>query len=114
MRVLVIGAGRTGSRVLRQLRKNPAITVITADPRPRLVAVEEGLIADVDIREVLTPLTLDHILETTRPDLVLLAISPGDMGLGQPAGVGILTEALHEEIAALAPVPVIDVARAPR
>jgi len=33
MVVLVIGAGRTGAQVLRQLKKNPAITIRTLDPR---------------------------------------------------------------------------------
>jgi saccharopine dehydrogenase-like NADP-dependent oxidoreductase len=114
MRVLVIGAGRTGARVIRQLQKNPQIEIITADPRPQLYAVEEGLIEAVDIAETLTPLTLEHVLEKSRPDLVLLAMPTEDMGLGKAAGMDILAEALREEIAALAEVPVIEVVRAQR
>jgi len=114
MRVLVIGAGPTGTNVIKQLKKNPTISVITADPRERLVAVEEGVIDQVDIRETLTPLTLDKILQESNPDLVLLAMQPEDMGLGKTAGIGILAEALHEEIAALANVPIIEVARTSR
>jgi saccharopine dehydrogenase-like NADP-dependent oxidoreductase len=114
MRILVIGAGRTGTAVLRQLKKNPALTVVTADPRPEVHAVAEGVIDAVDIVEVLTPLTLEAILEQARPDLVLLALSPEDMGLGRAAGIGMLADALRDEIAALARVPVIEVARAPR
>jgi len=114
MRVLVVGAGRTGAKVIRQLRKNPGITVITADPRPDLFAVNEGIIDQIDIREALTPLTLEHVLRRTRPDLVLLAIPTEDLGLGKAAGMDILSEALREEIASLAQVPVIVVSRAER
>jgi len=114
MRVLVIGAGRTGSRVIRQLRKNPRIEIVTADPRPELYAVEKGVIEAVDIRETLTPLTLEHVLEQSRPDLVLLAMPTEDMGLGKAPGMEILADALREELAALAKVPIIEVARASR
>lgn len=55
MRVLVIGAGRTGAKVLKQRKNNPAIEVVTADPRQELYAVEEGIIEKVDIREAITP-----------------------------------------------------------
>lgn len=114
MRVLVIGAGRTGARVIRQLQKNPQIEIITADPRQDLYAVEQGIIDAVDIRETLTPLTLEHVLEKSLPDLVLLAMPTEDMGLGKASGMDILAEALREEIAALAGVPVIEVVRARR
>lgn len=40
MRVLVIGAGMVGARVLTQLKKNPCIEVVTVDPRERPYAVE--------------------------------------------------------------------------
>ncbi len=53
-------------------------------------------------------------MQQARPDLVLLAMKPEDMGLGKVAGIDILAEALHEEIAALADVPVIEVARTAR
>jgi N-acetyl-gamma-glutamylphosphate reductase len=111
MRVLVIGAGRTGAKVIRQLRKNPEIEIIIADPRQELYAVEQGIIDKVDIREALTPLTLEHVLGRSHPDLVLLAMPAEDMGLGKAAGMDILAEALREELAALARVPVIEVAR---
>ncbi len=111
MRVLVIGAGRTGARVIRQLRKNPAITIITADPRPHLFAVEEGIIEKVDICEALTPLTLDHVIQEARPDLILIAMPPEDMGLGTASGIDMLAHAMQDEIAAIADVPVIAVKR---
>lgn len=114
MRVLVIGAGRTGAKVIAQLKKNPDIEIVTADPREHLFAVEEGVIDHVDIRESLTPLNLEEVLRKTRPGLVLLAMPPEDMGLGKTAGVDILAEALREEIAALADVPIIEVSRTAR
>ncbi len=53
-------------------------------------------------------------MQQARPDLVLLAMQPEDMGLGKVAGIDILAEALREEIAALANVPVVEVARIAR
>jgi hypothetical protein len=114
IRVLVIGAGRTGARVIEQLRKNPDIAIVTADPRKKLYAVEQGIIDAVDIREALTPLTLEHVLKKAQPDLVLLAMPTEDLGLGTPPGVDILAGALREELAALSRVPVIEVARTGR
>lgn len=114
MRVLVVGAGRVGAKVIKQLQKNAAVQVITADPRQNLFAVEEHIIEKVDIQEVITPLTIAQILEDARPDIVLITMQPEDMGLGKGAGVGMLAEALHEEIAALSNVPVIEVARTSR
>lgn len=113
LRVLVIGAGRTGARVIEQLRKNPAIEIVTADPRPELYAVEEGIIERVDIREALTPLTLETIIADARPDLILIAMPPEDMGLGAASGIDVLAQALQEEVAALSRVPVIVVDRRP-
>jgi hypothetical protein len=50
----------------------------------------------------------------TGRDLVLLAMPTEEMGLGKTPGVDILADALREEIAALADVPVIEVARGGR
>lgn len=111
MRVLVIGAGRVGAKVIKQLQKNPSIDVITADPRPEHFAVTEGVIDKVDIQDSITQLTLNRILDEARPDIVLITMQPEDMGLGKTPGVDVLAEALHEEMALLSPVPVIEVAR---
>lgn len=111
MHILVIGAGRTGSRVIQQLRKNPNISITTADARDDLHAVEEGLIDKVDIREAVTPLNLDDILDRYKPDLVLFAMPTEDMGLGKAAGVDILADALRDELVGVSKVPVIEVAR---
>lgn len=111
MRVLLVGAGVAGARVLRQLQKNPNLTILTVDPREKPYAVEEKLIDSVDYREVLTPLTLEFIVSQAKPDLVLIATETEDLGLGSPAGVEMLAEALRDEVAAVADVPVLEVAR---
>ena len=48
MRVLVVGAGRVGARVILQLKKNSSLTVLTVDPRKRPYAVEQDVIESVD------------------------------------------------------------------
>jgi len=111
MRVLVVGAGRIGARVLQQLEKNEALTVITLDPGAEPYAVQKGIIERVDIKEAFTPLTLEYVLEQARPDLVLITMTTEDMGLGRAPGLDILAGALKEEVARLAEVPVIEVAR---
>lgn len=111
MRILVIGAGRAGARVIRQLQKNPDLTVITADPREEPHAVQEGIIPKVDIREVFTPLTLDFIVKQAQPDMILLATATEDMALGQAPGIDVLADALREEMAAVSSIPLIVVAR---
>ncbi|MBS1253654.1 MAG: hypothetical protein MAG451_02707 [Anaerolineales bacterium] len=111
MRILVIGAGVAGAQVLRQLQKNPNLTVLTVDPGEEPYAVQQGIIDAVDIHEAVTPLTLEHVLEQAQPDLVLLTMATEDMGLGQAPGIDLLIGALREEIAAIAGAPVIEVAR---
>ena len=114
MIVLVIGAGHTGAEVLRQLKKNPQLKVLTLDPRKEPFAIQQGIIEAVDFTEALTPLTLEFILEQAKPDLVLLASATEDMGLGAAPGMDVLAQALRDELAAIAKVPVIEVARTAR
>lgn len=111
MRVLVVGAGRTGAHVIRQLHKNPDIEIVTADPRPDSYAVEQGLIKAVDIPEGFTPLTVDFVLEKAQPDLILLALATEDLGLGSAPGIEVLAEALRKEVASGSDIPMIEVAR---
>lgn len=111
MRILVVGAGRVGARVLRQLQKNPALIVLVADARDAPQAVRDGIIDQVDFQEILTPLTLRYLLDQAKPDLVLLTTASEDLALGASPGVDILTESLRKEVAAMSPVPVIQVAR---
>lgn len=111
MTILVVGVGKTGAEVLRQLLKNPSLRILTLDPRDEPYAIQEGILESVDFKEPLTPLTIDTIVREARPDLVLLTTSPQDMGLGEAAGIDMLSAALHDEIATIADVPVIEVAR---
>jgi nucleoside-diphosphate-sugar epimerase len=111
MTVLVVGAGKTGAEVLRQLLKNPGLRILTLDTRDSPYAIEEGIIRNVDFKEPLTPLSIDSIIKSARPDLVLLTTSPRDMGLGEAAGIDVLSDALQDELATIADVPVIKVAR---
>lgn len=112
MRVLVIGAGRTGVQVLRQLRKNPNLEILTVDPRAEPYAVQKGIISAVDFQEALTPQLLEYVIEHTKPDLILVTTATEDMGLGKAPCIDILVQALREELAAISNVPVIVVARA--
>ena len=112
MTILIVGAGKTGAEVLRQLSKNPNLHLLILDPRDQPYAVTEGIVAAVDYKEPLTPLTIDAIVRSAHPDLILLASSPQDMGLGDAAGIDILSAAIHDELATLADVPVLKVARA--
>lgn len=111
MKILVVGAGHTGARVIRQLKKSPEIEFITVDPRPDSIAVEEGLIEAVDIQEGFTPLTLNYVLDQAKPDLILLAMATEDLGLGEAPGMDILADALREELASVSEIPLIEVAR---
>ncbi len=111
MKILVVGAGPTGAEVLRQLSKNPRIEVQTLDPRDTPYAVEQGIIAAVDFKESLTPLTLDHVLKQARPDLILLAMSTKDLGLGPATGVDMLASAMRDELVTISDVPVVEVSR---
>ncbi len=57
MRIWLIGAEQAGSEALRQLKKNPAVTVIVSDAIDRPKAVSDGVIAKVDMVENVTPST---------------------------------------------------------
>jgi hypothetical protein len=85
--------------------------VVTLDPREKPYALREGLIDEIDVREPLTPLTVEAILARVRPDLVLLASASEDMGLGEAGGIDVLARTLRDEVKAIAEVPVIEVAR---
>jgi hypothetical protein len=86
--------------------------VLTIDPREQPYAVQQKVISAVDFHEALTPQAIEYIVDETQPDLVLVTTSTEDMELGKAPGVDLLVEALRQEIAAIANVPVISVARA--
>jgi hypothetical protein len=95
-----------------QLQKNPEIEIVTIDPREQPFAVQQDIISAVDFREALTPQAIEYVVSETQPDLILVTTSTEDMELGKVPGVDILVEGLRQEIAAIADVPVIGVARA--
>jgi ketopantoate reductase len=111
LRVLVVGAGRVGSKVLLQLRKNPAIKVFTIDPREEPQAVQDGIIDAVDHRRELTPRDLKEVVSLIAPDLVLVTTSAEDIGHTGIPGLDMLVEALRGELEATAGVPIIAVSR---
>ena len=80
MKALVIGAGELGSRVIKQLRKNPGIEIIVADYREDNLAVQQGIIDHVDILEHLTPLNISECCEQTEPDMIFLCREARDWG----------------------------------
>ncbi|MGD8806870.1 MAG: hypothetical protein PVH65_13510 [Chloroflexota bacterium] len=112
MRILVVGAGQIGARVLRQLQKNPELTVLTCDAHQEPYAIQKGIIDQVDIQETLTPLTLAYVVAKAKPDLILLTNASEDFGLGAAPGIDIMVDSLKRELAALSAVPIIEVSRA--
>lgn len=82
MRVMVVGAGELGGRVIKQLKKNPSIVVIVADYRERPTAVEQGIIEKVDVLEHVTPMNVTELVEESKPDIILLARKAKDWGHG--------------------------------
>jgi len=111
MRVLVVGVGRVGAHVLKQLRKNPGLEVLTVDPREEPFAVKEGLIPSVDYDAELTAVGLEPVIEAAGPDLVLVTTSREDIGRSGVPGLEILVEALRGELEATSKVPIIAVDR---
>jgi len=110
VRVLVCGAGESGADVIRQLRKNKDIEILTLDPRENPAALAEGVIEKIDVAESLTPLTLDYVIDKVNPDLILLTTELEDLGLGNVAGIDVLSSSLGDELTMISPVPLIQVA----
>jgi predicted dinucleotide-utilizing enzyme len=111
MRVLVVGAGRVGAKVVLQLRKNPSIEIITVDPRERPPAVEQGVLESVEYRSELSLAGIKDILSRERVDLVLVTTSAEDIARTGVPGLILLVEALQEELEASINVPIIAVSR---
>jgi len=82
MKVLVIGAGRLGTQVISQLKKNKDITVIVADAHETPEAVKKGVIEKTDLIAHITPLNIFDIIKQVNPDLVLLARTVDDWEQG--------------------------------
>ncbi len=78
MRILVIGGGKLGTVVIKQLKKNPDVKIVVADWRRDCVAVEKKVIDKIDIHAHITPMNFKTVIEKVRPDLVLVARSAKD------------------------------------
>ena len=107
MRIWLIGAETIGAATLRQLQKNPDISVVVSDPSPNPLAVREGLIAKVDYLETVNPVNITPLARRIRPDLILLSPPEGGVGLGALEGGQALDQALNYEISARSDYPVI-------
>lgn len=111
MRVLVCGAGENGVNVIRQLRKNENIEIIVLDPRENPYGLREGIIEKIDIKEALTPLTIDFVIDEIKPELILFTMEAEDLGLGSIAGLEVLSSAMRDEVTSISSIPFIQVAR---
>jgi hypothetical protein len=100
--------------VLRQLQKNPSLTLITCSPHQAPYAVQTGVVDKIDIQETLTPLTLSYVIREANPDLILLTSASEDFGLGTAPGVDVMVDALKTELASISEVPLIEVDRGTR
>lgn len=78
MKVLVVGAGKLGSMVIRQLRKNPRLEIVVADPHKNPCAVVEDRLCDSHLRVHVTPLNFKEVIDQVKPDLVVLARTTED------------------------------------
>jgi hypothetical protein len=109
--ILVIGAGKVGTKVLLQLKKNQKIEVKTVDSREIPFAVEEGIIDSVDYIADLTPIELKPLIERVAPDIVLVTTSREDISKSNVPGLEILMDSHRQELELTADVPIIAVNR---
>jgi hypothetical protein len=107
---LVVGAGKVGAKVLRQLKKNLKLEVKTVDSRKTPFAVEEGIIDSVDYLTELTHIELKPLIERIAPDIVLVTTSREDIRNNVP-GLEILMDSLVQELEFTADVPIVAVNR---
>jgi len=82
MKVLVVGAGKLGCAVIRQLRKNDDVEIVVSDPRDGPEAVVHGIVEKVDLRVHITPMNFEEVVSQVRPDIVLLARTVDDWEKG--------------------------------
>lgn len=107
MRIWLIGAGRIGTTVLRQLQKNPSIDVVVSDSSASPQAVQDGVIEKVDLVKNVSPVNINQLAHRIRPDLILLSPAADDRNLSSLEGGKALAQALNGEICARSDCPVI-------
>jgi hypothetical protein len=105
MRIWLIGADGAACEVLRQIQKNPAITVYVSDPNPRPRAVTDGLLPKVDLIENVTPANVNLLARRIRPDLILIDAGAAHRAMRGVSGGQFFAEALQSEIAAISECP---------
>jgi len=111
MRIWLIGAGRMGSSVLRQLQKNSNLEIITSDTKDRPKAVEDGLIDQIDFVERVTPLNVNAVAKRIRPDLILISTGSGVNSYTHLAGGMAMADAFNYEIATASAYPCLVISR---
>ncbi len=111
MKIVVIGAGRVGARVLLQLKKNPSIEPILVDPRDEPYAIQRGIAPAIHYKVELSSIELGMIIAKELPELVLVTTSPEDLGKESVSGLDIYVESLGRELESVLRVPVIGVSR---
>jgi hypothetical protein len=111
LKILVVGAGVIGAKVIKQLRRNPSIEIRVVDSREVPFSVEEGIIEKVDYQVELRPVELEQVIMEVKPDIVLVTTSPQDISKSSIPGLEILVEALRIELESASKVPIIAVSR---
>jgi hypothetical protein len=107
MRIWLVGADQRGAEVIRQVRKNSNLDLYVSDSIERPHAVTAGLIAKVDLVEVVTSLNINTLARRIRPDLILIDPGADQRNLGRLAGGGAFTSAMQDETAAASEYPCI-------
>jgi FlaA1/EpsC-like NDP-sugar epimerase len=105
MRIWLIGAEQAGSEALRQLKKNPAVTVVVSDAVDRPKAVSDGVIAKVDMVENVTPVNINQLARRVRPDLILIDAGAAARAMRGVSGGQFFAQALQSEIATVSEFP---------
>jgi acetoin utilization deacetylase AcuC-like enzyme len=105
VRIWLIGADQRGAEAIKQLRKNANLDLYISDSTDRPYAVTAGVIAKVDLVELVTSLNINTLARRIRPDLILIDVGADQHNLGRLAGGGAFTSALHEETATASDYP---------
>jgi len=111
LKILVVGAGIIGGKIIKQLKKNAEIEIIVVDSREAPFSVEEGIIKTIDYQVELRPIELEQVIKEVNPDIVLVTTSPQDISKSSIPGLEILVEALGIELESTSKVPIIAVSR---
>ncbi|MFP3951172.1 MAG: hypothetical protein ACLFVP_03395 [Candidatus Bathyarchaeia archaeon] len=111
MKILVVGAGKIGSKVIKQLQKRSEIEIYTVDPRENPYALEKELVEKIDYSVDLVPSEIIKLVNKLDPDLVLVTTSKDDISDTGIQGMELLVESLNNELEAASKYPIISVSR---